>query len=148
MAALNISLVSCGDDEPETSPLFKEPCLQWGANKSTVKNFMKDFSLAYEEDDGLSYHGKYKEESTIYYFEDGELSVSTVALLTSKVSYNELMAFLKEKYDFIKHDNENDVDLFMTKDKKSGIGLTKTDGDSENAYFVTYIDVNSPDNLK
>lgn len=50
LLAIFCSLASCSIDEntDNDGPLFKEPCVQWGASKQTVKSYMKGCTLMEE----------------------------------------------------------------------------------------------------
>ena len=63
LLAIVCSFAACSLDENggnggngNDGPLFKEPCVQWGASKSTVKSYMKGYTIVDDEDeDYLSY---------------------------------------------------------------------------------------------
>ena len=52
---------------------FKEPCLKWGASKSTVKSFMSGYTMQSEDDENIFYKGKYREALTGYMFRSGQV---------------------------------------------------------------------------
>lgn len=57
LLAIFCSLASCSIDEntDNNGPLFKEPCVQWGASKQTVKSYMKGCTLMDSDSDYLLY---------------------------------------------------------------------------------------------
>ena len=57
LLAIFCSLASCSIDEntDNDGPLFKEPCVQWGASKQTVKSYMKGCTLMDSDSDYLLY---------------------------------------------------------------------------------------------
>lgn len=57
LLAIFCSLTSCSIDEntDNDGPLFKEPCVQWGASKQTIKSYMKGCTLMDSDSDYLLY---------------------------------------------------------------------------------------------
>lgn len=57
LLAIFCSLASCSIDEntDNDGPLFKEPCVQWGASKQTIKSYMKGCTLMDSDSDYLLY---------------------------------------------------------------------------------------------
>lgn len=62
LLAIICSFAACSRDENgNDGPLFKEPCVQWGASKSTVKSYMKGYTLV---DDEVEYEVSYMDIKT------------------------------------------------------------------------------------
>lgn len=117
---------------------FKEPCLQWGASKSTVKNFMSGYTLQSEDDESIFYKGKYREALTGYMFKTSGLYVSTVMLFTSSVSTDELAAFLNERYVYVTQNSSEYYFAYSTPDEKNVVLLQLTTINSQVVYMVSY----------
>lgn len=117
---------------------FKEPCLQWGASKSTVKSFMSGYTLQSEDDESIFYKGKYREALTGYMFKSSGLYVSTVVLLTSSVSTDELAAFLNERYVYVTQNSSEYCFAYATPDEKNVVLLQLTTINSQVVYMVSY----------
>lgn len=77
---------------------YMEPCMNWGATKSTVKTFMKDFTIYSEDTDLLAYEGAYKEILSMYGFSGGKLILSCVTVRASDVTAEEMSYYLNERY--------------------------------------------------
>lgn len=117
---------------------FKEPCLQWGASKSTVKSFMSGYTLQSEDNESIFYKGKYREALTGYMFKSSGLYVSTVMLLTSSVSTDELAAFLNERYVYVTQNSSEYYFAYATPDEKNVVLLQLTTINSQVVYMVSY----------
>ena len=117
---------------------FKEPCLQWGASKSTVKSFMSGYTLQSEDNESIFYKGKYREALTGYMFRTSGLYVSTVMLLTSSVSTDELAAFLNERYVYVTQNSSEYYFAYATPDEKNVVLLQLTTINSQVVYMVSY----------
>lgn len=117
---------------------FKEPCLKWGASKSTVKSFMSGYTLQSEDDDNIFYQGKYREALTGYMFRSGGLYISTVVLFTSSVSTDELAAFLNERYVYVTQNSSEYYFAYATPDEKNVVVLQLTTISSQVVYMVSY----------
>lgn len=117
---------------------YKEPCLKWGASKSTVKNFMSGYTLQSEDNDNIIYKGKYREALTGYMFKSGGLYLSTVVLFTSDVSTEELAAFLNERYIYVTQSATEYYFAYATPDEKNVVVLQLTTISSQVVYMVSY----------
>lgn len=69
------------------------PCIEWGADLETVKEYMSAYVLVSEGPDFLYYKGKGQEKSISYHFIDGQLCASLNMYLEDSVdkSYLESM---------------------------------------------------------
>ena len=121
MAAALSLLVSCGKEKPEEDyGLFREPLLIWGASQDEViskvgqPTYKNEYQLKYESDES-----RYE-----YYFWDNKLKGSSVYLPLS-VSFEDLVAFLKEKYVIREEFGHESLLYFNTKDGETIIELNE-----------------------
>ena len=119
-AALSL-LVSCGKEKPEEDyELFREPVLMWGASQDEViskvgqPTYKNEYQLKYDSDES-----RYE-----YYFWDNKLKGSSVYLPLS-VSFEDLVAFLKEKYVIREEFGHESLLYFKTKDGETIIELNE-----------------------
>ena len=119
-AALSL-LVSCGKEKPEEDyELFREPLLIWGASQDEViskvgqPTYKNEYQLKYDSDES-----RYE-----YYFWDNKLKESSVYLPLS-VSFEDLVAFLKEKYVIREGFGHESLLYFNTKDGETIIELNE-----------------------
>ena len=124
-AALSL-LVSCGKEKPEEDyGLFREPLLIWGASQDEViskvgqPTYKDEYLLKYESD----------ESRYVYYFWDNKLIQSFVDLPLS-VSFEDLVAFLKEKYVIREEFGHESILYFNTKDGETKIHVNENFGDT------------------
>lgn len=75
---------------------FNDPCLQWGASKSSVKNYMSKYNLLDETSTQLGYNGSGKTYMYAYMFENGKLNGSSILVKSSYSS--DITTYLKERY--------------------------------------------------
>ena len=121
MAAALSLLVSCGKEKPEEdSGLFREPLLIWGASQDEViskvgqPTYKNEYQLKYESDES-----RYE-----YSFWDNKLIESSVYLPLS-VSFEDLVAFLKEKYVIREEFCHESILYFNTKDGETKIHVNE-----------------------
>ncbi|MBS7318001.1 MAG: hypothetical protein KIG38_06660 [Bacteroidales bacterium] len=134
-AALSL-LVSCGKEKPEEDyGLFREPLLIWGASQDEV------ISKVGQPTEKIGNLLKYDSDESRYeyYFWDNKLIESSVYLPLS-VSFEDLVAFLKEKYVILEEFGHESLLYFNTKDGETiievnenihdtrGIAYSKIDG--------------------
>lgn len=119
--------------------VYPIPCLEWGASKSTVKNFMKGFSLKEEESTSLTYTGTGSHLLTTYTFESGILSGSGVALNGSYVDADKLADYMLERYVPVSVDEENYSFYFITPDNKTMLGLFLEVYSGNIVYAIVYM---------
>ena len=121
MAAALSLLVSCGKEKPEEDyGLFREPLLIWGASQDEViskvgqPTYKNEYQLKYESDES-----RYE-----YSFWDNKLDESSVYLPLS-VSFEDLVAFLKEKYVIREEFCHESILYFNTKDGETKIHVNE-----------------------
>ena len=134
-AALSL-LVSCGKEKPEEDyGLFREPLLIWGASQDEV------ISKVGQPTEKIGNLLKYDSDESRYeyYFWDNKLIESSVYLPLS-VSFEDLVAFLKEKYVILEEFGHESLLYLNTKDGETiievnenihdtrGIAYSKIDG--------------------
>lgn len=75
---------------------FNDPCLQWGASKSSVKSYMSKYNLFNEKSTSLTYDGSGKTYMYSYLFENGKLNSS--GILVESYYSSDITTYLKERY--------------------------------------------------
>ena len=98
---------------------YREPCLQWGASMSKVKDFMSGYTIKSENDKSIYYEGRNKEALMGYTFENSALKAAGVFL--QPYYAEELGKYLNERYIFLGYSNE--IIVFESIDKKTVIGI-------------------------
>lgn len=139
MAAVLSLLVSCGkENKDEDYGLFKEPILTWGASQADIISQLGTPET--QTDDLLKYINEKDNVEYFYHFWDNKLDNSMV-FLPYAISFEDIIAFLKEKYVYRDEFSGEDHAYFDTKDGKNtilaepdvmgarGIAYSKNDGD-------------------
>ena len=124
-AALSL-LVSCGKEKPEEDyGLFREPLLMWGASQDEV------ISKVGQPTEKIGNHLRYESDESryVYVFWDNKLIESSVYLPLS-VSFEDLVAFLKEKYVIREEFCHESILYFNTKDGETKIFVNENFGDT------------------
>ena len=125
-----------------TSHVFNEPCIQWGASKSTVKSFMNNVSPSEETTTSLTYKGTGVQFVTSYSFESNGLKSSGVGLNGDYINSDALVTYMLERYIPIKVDEEDYSFYFCTPDQKTGILMSLRTSGSTIIYLIVYVPFN------
>lgn len=121
---------------------YMEPYTKWGASRSSVKSYMKGYTIYIDDTEQLVYYGEYKESLTIYNFENSKLEMSGVACSADYVSAEEMVGYLQERYIYLGESELSDGDtawLYSTTDGKSSIVLMLGATDSSVLYMIYYM---------
>ena len=147
LASAEIMVVQSGSvtpnpDPDETTKLFEEPYLNWGAHIAFVKSFMAGYTVGndgkVEEYNGsyvLWYNGKYKEAQIQYYFTSPDSGLKEVYLTfdPSLITKAQLAEGL-EKMGYTFHEETDIARYYFTSDLKTVIELTRYN----NALVIRY----------
>ena len=126
-----------------TSFLYKDPCLQFGANKSKVKGFMTGFVEVDTENESLNFY--YEERGFpimyIYMFENNGLKSTGVFLPAKMTTSKQLADYLKERY--IPVGSNGELIAMISTDKKIAVGVTVEYISSVLMYEIVYLPYSS-----
>ena len=121
---------------PATSKLFEEPYLVWNASKTTVKGYMKQYTLHSETESILQYEGKYKERFVAYLFDENALLYSAeVAIPTSKTTLDEINSQLKKTYELV--DDSDGRWNYVSSDRTTVVIVSQNT--ERGLYYIDYI---------
>lgn len=98
---------------------FNDPCLQWGASKSSVKSYMSKYNLFNEKSTSLTYDGSGKTYMYSYLFENGKLNSS--GIFVESYYSSDITTYLKERY-YPVLVSEDDV-IYMVDAKQETLAL-------------------------
>lgn len=121
-----------------TGRYYREPCLQWGANKSTVKDFMKNYTISEEKDTSLYYRPTMAEAYTAYFFTKSKLRTSLVCIAESAVSLDSLKKQHRDWGYTPLLSAEINVANFLSKDKVTQVSIMRNT--DLGCFFIYYID--------
>ncbi len=122
---------------------FKEPYLNFGASKTTVKNFMSSFNLNKEQNDALLYDGSFPVMYYLYSFKNAVLNMSSAVIKVSLVSADDMVAFLQERYVFVTMDEDKYYFGFVSPDEKTLVVLQIDTLNSQVVYMIAYAEVSA-----
>ena len=103
---------------------FFEPCIQWGASQSVVKNFMSSYTLRSSSDTQLVYNSSGRVTGYMYSFENAALKSS--AFGTGLSHSSSLTDFLLERYVVLQVDEEDYMVYMCSVDENTIIGMSIT----------------------
>lgn len=131
----NIDVKQAGS---ENTIIYREPYTSWGATKSQVKTYMKNYTLYSEEDDMLTYNGMNLEVFTMYAFENSKLAMACVAIETGKTTLTKIEEQL-QKNNYVKGGAAQDgTVIYRSSDLKTMVFIeTNTE---VGAYYIKYYD--------
>lgn len=127
---------------------YQDPCLEWRASKSRVKEFMKSYSGVSEYSDdstGLAYIASKNQAVMMlnYLFESNKLTSSGIVLNTNYVSSEEIVNFLNERYIYVMFDDSDASFYFMSPEEDMAVVMqVNTIGDTV-VYIVIYVPMDS-----
>lgn len=117
---------------------FKEPCLQFGASMTQVKNFMSGYTLNKELTDALLYDGKFPVMYYMYTFKNTRMYLSSAIIKSSSVDTEEMVDFLNERYVFVTKDESKYYFAFISPDMKTMVILQLDTMDYQVVYEIIY----------
>lgn len=127
-----------------TSYVFTEPCIQWGADKKSVKSYMNNVSgVTINEDTNttLNYKGTGKALLYSYSFENSALKGSGIGLDGDYIDAEAMADFMIERYVPIEVDEDNYSFYFVSPDKKTGVLMQLKVSGRTIIYLVVYVPV-------
>ncbi len=116
-----------------TITLFADPCLKFGASKSTVKQFMSGYDLVDESTSQLIYASQ-EVIGYSYDFENGKLTMATV--LAEYTTTSQMANFLAQRY--IPVLNEDNYIVMITPDKKVMVLFMISRVSGRMVYLISY----------
>lgn len=111
---------------------FNDPCLQWGASKSSVKSYMSKYNLFNEKSTSLTYDGSGKTYMYSYLFENGKLNSS--GILVESYYSSDITTYLKERY-YPVLVSEDDV-IYMVDAKQETLALVSVYTSGYSVYIM------------
>lgn len=131
----NIDVKQAGS---ENTIIYREPYTSWGATKSQVKTYMKNYTLYSEEDNMLTYVGMNLEVFTIYAFDNSKLVMACVAVETGKTTLAKIEEQL-QKNDYVKSGVAQDGTVIYGSSDLKTLVFIETDTEV-GAYYIRYYD--------
>lgn len=122
-----------------SSSLYEEPYMKWGSSVSTVKSYMKGYTLLGEKNNILLYYGNGAATYIGYTFENSKLDNSVAYIPTSYL--DELVDFINERYVYAY--KGDDYLGYVSIDKKIAVLITAQNLNSKYYYAVLYCDFTS-----
>lgn len=119
--------------------IYRNPCLDWGADKAAVKNYMSEYVLKSESETVLAYEGKHQESTIAYQFVHSRLSAVVVMLKKSVVTRDELRIKLEaEHYTYV---NIIEGNMFFVSEDQTVAVVIGDDKDAD-TWNVNYTEFN------
>lgn len=122
---------------------FIEPYMNFGASKSSVKNFMNGYELNRETADAIMYDGKFPVMYYLYSFKNSALNISSAIIKATSVNTDEMVAFLQERYVYVTMDEDKYYFGFVSPDEKTLVILQLDTMNSQLVYMIAYAEVSA-----
>ncbi len=124
---------------------YDEPYLKWGAGQATVKQWMSQQNytiLKTAKQDGLDmiyYNPKKMEMSTVLAFDPiFGYKMVIVYVQASEVSYDEMIGYICERYDFMYVSQSDGFAHFCTHDNKTSVEFGQITKSGITAHAIIY----------
>jgi len=127
--------------------LYREPYLQFGASKSSVKSYMSGYTLSDEDDEALIYDGKGIEAYQLYTFKNSAMNAAAVIVYVSAVSTSDLATYLSERYVYLGTTSDSEIMMLKSIDEKVVIGVTAKYLNKKPIYMILYADATSTSSM-
>lgn len=103
----------CSDDsdEPQGPISSNVVCTNWGASKSEVMDYMKNYEMNLMDNDFICYIGRNSVQTISYQFQDEELQASLILIPQDKISLSELQSSFS-KYEYL--GEKNGLDIYVS----------------------------------
>ncbi len=105
--------------------IYQEPYTMWDATISDVKTGLNGFTLSFEDNNLLSYFGKYKESQTIYLFETGKLVQAVPVIQTTAANVDALIENLQNNGYVLGKNTLNGFPILLSHDSKNCVTIEK-----------------------
>jgi len=154
LAVICLSFYGCkekNDPTPTTKTYqwqtFDEPCLLWGSDMGTVKNWMTENGFKYKNSEYAGgeieyayYYSRHKEEKTmlVFYIDSYPTYYHTAYIYINidALEDGEMSGFLCERYNLV---DDGTYSHFRTKDNKTDIYLSADTIDDVSYFIIQYI---------
>lgn len=141
VAVMLFALSGCSDDSDESQGTISSNtvCTKWGASKSEVMNYMRNYEMKAMENGFICYDGKNEAQTISYQFQDDGLQASLLLIPEENTSLEELKSSFG-RYEYL--GEKNGLDIYVSEATNTMVMIgKKTKGD--NPYFtVGYIVLN------
>lgn len=106
LSVLLFIFIGCSDDsnEPENPLSSNVAYLNWGAPKSEVMNYMKNYEMNIMDNDFICYIGRNNVQTISYQFQDNGLQASLILIPQDKITTSELQSSFS-KYEYLGEKN-------------------------------------------
>ena len=122
------------------------PYTNWGATQSTVKNFMKEYTIFAEEPKALGYSvGAYS--YVLYAFNEDRLNTAITIIDGNYVDDNTIFDFMYERYILFDINQDINTYYFLTTDHKTLIAFASNNIESGVVYMIAYMPYNKSRSL-
>jgi len=128
----------CSDDSDESNETISSNtvCTKWGASKSEVMDYMKNYELKAMEDGFICYIGKNDIQTVSYHFEDDRLQASLVLIPEGNTSLEKLKSSFS-KYEYL--GEEDEMDIYVNETTNTMVTIGKKDKDDNTYFAIGYV---------
>lgn len=130
----------CDDDSDKFGSSSSVICTDWGASKSEVMDYMKNFKKSVDENDFICYIGKNSVQTVSYQFQNEGLQASLMIYSQDEISLSQLQLIFKN-YDYL---GELDgLHIYVSEAKNTMVTIAERKEGENEYYAVGYTDLES-----
>lgn len=134
-----LAFSGCSDDDSEGSNgmiASSGVCTKWGASKSEVMDYMRNYEMNSMENGFICYNGKNDIQTISYQFEDEELRASLVLIPEESISPEELKTSFKG-YEYL--GEKNNLDIYISESANTMVTAGKKVNGGNTYFAVGYV---------
>lgn len=133
VAVMLFALSGCSDDSdesPQGTISSNTVCTKWGASKSEVMDYMKNYEMKAMENGFICYDGKNEAQTVSYQFQDDGLQASLLLIPEENTSLEELKSSFG-RYEYL--GEKNGLDIYVSEATNTMVTIGTKGG---NSYFA------------
>lgn len=134
VTVMSLALCGCNDDSDELQGVISSNsvCTQWGAPKSVVLDYMKNYEMNSMENGFICYDGKNEAQTISYKFQDGGLQAALLVISEEQTTLEDLKSSFG-KYEYL--GEKNGMYIYVSEASNTMVTIGKK-LKSDNSYFV------------
>lgn len=140
VAVMLCALSGCIDDSdesPQGTTSSNTVCTKWGASKSEVMDYMKDYEMNAMENDGfICYDGKNEAQTISYQFQDDGLQASLLLIPEENTSLEKLKSSFG-RYEYL--GEKNGLDIYVSEAANTMVTIGKKTKGDDTYFAVGYV---------
>lgn len=139
VAVMLFALSGCSDDSdesPQGTISSNTVCTKWGASKSEVMDYMKNYEMKAMENSFICYDGKKETQTVSYQFQDDGLQASLLLIPEENTSLEKLKSSF-DRYEYL--GEKNGLDIYVSEAANTMVTIGKKTKEDDTYFAVGYV---------